>query len=104
MCSYSLFFNDTATTDIYTLSLHDALPISCGNKCGAPAETKGDPRNDDRSNNGTHVRARVEDACSQRALTLWEPVGHSLDCRWEVASFTQAEKEARYAEPNSRTG
>src|SRR5207253_10433498 len=23
------FFNDTATTDIYTLSLHDALPISC---------------------------------------------------------------------------
>src|SRR5438132_11211324 len=27
---YSLFFffNDTATTEIYTLSLHDALPIS----------------------------------------------------------------------------
>src|ERR1041385_4246875 len=23
-----LFFNDTATTEIYTLSLHDALPIS----------------------------------------------------------------------------
>src|SRR3712207_8903293 len=26
MCSF--FFNDTATTEIYTLSLHDALPIS----------------------------------------------------------------------------
>src|SRR5699024_12393647 len=24
---YSLFFNDTFTTDIYSLSLHDALPI-----------------------------------------------------------------------------
>src|SRR2546429_6837055 len=24
------FFNDTATTEIYTLSLHDALPISFG--------------------------------------------------------------------------
>src|SRR3712207_9419323 len=24
------FFNDTATTEIYTLSLHDALPISQG--------------------------------------------------------------------------
>src|SRR3990167_7054720 len=24
------FFNDTATTEIYTLSLHDALPIYCG--------------------------------------------------------------------------
>src|SRR2546430_16772639 len=23
------FFNDTATTEIYTLSLHDALPIYC---------------------------------------------------------------------------
>ncbi len=31
-CTSSLtvafFFNDTATTEIYTLSLHDALPIS----------------------------------------------------------------------------
>src|SRR3989442_7827079 len=26
---FFLFFNDTATTEIYTLSLHDALPISC---------------------------------------------------------------------------
>src|SRR5690348_18168364 len=24
---FSFFFNDTATTEIYTLSLHDALPI-----------------------------------------------------------------------------
>src|SRR2546430_17571603 len=27
VCSF-FFFNDTATTEIYTLSLHDALPIS----------------------------------------------------------------------------
>src|SRR5690349_22844715 len=26
---FLFFFNDTATTEIYTLSLHDALPISC---------------------------------------------------------------------------
>ena len=26
----SFFFNDTATTEIYTLSLHDALPIFIG--------------------------------------------------------------------------
>src|SRR5947208_11685942 len=30
---YFFFFNDTATTEIYTLSLHDALPILRG---GAP--------------------------------------------------------------------
>src|SRR3712207_8385756 len=28
MCRSDFFFNDTATTEIYTLSLHDALPIS----------------------------------------------------------------------------
>src|SRR3712207_8894180 len=28
MPSIFVFFNDTATTEIYTLSLHDALPIS----------------------------------------------------------------------------
>src|SRR2546422_6716057 len=27
MIFYLFFFNDTATTEIYTLSLHDALPI-----------------------------------------------------------------------------
>src|SRR3990172_7071431 len=39
--SYSLFFfNDTATTEIYSLSLHDALPISrspCPPRRGAAA-------------------------------------------------------------------
>src|SRR3712207_8142448 len=28
MVEFFFFFNDTATTEIYTLSLHDALPIS----------------------------------------------------------------------------
>src|SRR2546429_4853592 len=27
LCLFLFFFNDTATTEIYTLSLHDALPI-----------------------------------------------------------------------------
>src|SRR6185503_21257361 len=38
---FFFFFNATATTEIYTLSLHDALPISrCGRRgcrrCGRP--------------------------------------------------------------------
>src|SRR2546422_1376357 len=34
--SFFFFFNDTATTEIYTLSLHDALPISefAWSRCG----------------------------------------------------------------------
>ena len=34
VCSV-FFFNDTATTEIYTLSLHDALPICKLGKAGA---------------------------------------------------------------------
>src|SRR2546430_6186132 len=40
--SFFFFFNDTATTEIYTLSLHDALPISvqqdagCDKICRSP--------------------------------------------------------------------
>src|SRR5260370_16122371 len=39
--SQFFFFNDTATTEIYTLSLHDALPISSharGDRAGAGAD------------------------------------------------------------------
>src|SRR2546422_4534606 len=32
---FFFFFNDTATTEIYTLSLHDALPI-CSSRSPAP--------------------------------------------------------------------
>src|SRR6266581_9725610 len=33
--SFFFFFNDTATTEIYTLSLHDALPILRGCRPGS---------------------------------------------------------------------
>src|SRR6266511_6397097 len=36
---FFFFFNDTATTEIYTLSLHDALPISIGSGCTPPPIT-----------------------------------------------------------------
>src|SRR3989441_690862 len=42
---YLFFFNDTATTEIYTLSLHDALPISSARSYGLlhdVAEQEGD--------------------------------------------------------------
>src|SRR5688572_32547534 len=44
---FFFFFNDTATTEIYTLSLHDALPILAG--LHAAAEEQG----------ATHVRPVV---------------------------------------------
>src|SRR2546430_6856608 len=38
------FFNDTATTEIYTLSLHDALPISSARRSFGKLVTSQPPR------------------------------------------------------------
>src|SRR5256885_10108901 len=53
------FFNDTATTEIYTLSLHDALPISPA-PCTPRSLRRGGPRTRDRSLRV--ARARRSDA------------------------------------------
>src|SRR2546421_6552587 len=50
--SFFFFFNDTATTEIYTLSLHDALPIST-----LLILAVGSPQN----NGDIHIPQEVED-------------------------------------------
>src|SRR5258708_36161123 len=55
------FFNDTATTEIYTLSLHDALPISpCGSRNNACGRRRGA---------GRRLRARRWQECRDRKST-----------------------------------
>src|SRR5260370_19025047 len=54
------FFNDTATTEIYTLSLHDALPIWAGG--GAHAQR---PRHRDRSAHRGGLLDRSEEHTSE---------------------------------------
>src|SRR5271163_5202284 len=44
--SFFFFFNDTATTEIYTLSLHDALPISNGVSAACSTPPRGICRQD----------------------------------------------------------
>src|SRR3712207_8857281 len=41
LVSLFFFFNDTATTEIYTLSLHDALPISVPTRTSGSASWPG---------------------------------------------------------------
>src|SRR2546429_3628829 len=57
------FFNDTATTEIYTLSLHDALPISCAPHCSRHARRvrllQRRPRRH-QGNQGGHGRRRIQ--------------------------------------------
>src|SRR3712207_9329112 len=56
------FFNDTATTEIYTLSLHDALPI--WRQRGVGVAVRRAPRLAEQPGGGR--RARVDDAVLPR--------------------------------------
>src|SRR2546422_11689754 len=57
------FFNDTATTEIYTLSLHDALPISVDAK-GLTGNLISDPSDTGRDANG-RMALRSEEHTSE---------------------------------------
>src|SRR5258708_14785724 len=52
----SFFFNDTATTEIYTLSLHDALPICLGDRLMKRPQ-------------------RLSERCALRSQELWAQLG-----------------------------
>src|SRR5258708_24916829 len=65
MAPLLFFFNDTATTEIYTLSLHDALPI-----CEPPAEGGSNPTVDfhgEKRSNETHQSVKVHRRIAARS-------------------------------------
>src|SRR6476660_10103805 len=54
---FFFFFNDTATTEIYTLSLHDALPISSGAGPSAARTRRWSPRPPRRDRKSTRLNS-----------------------------------------------
>src|SRR2546426_10298542 len=66
------FFNDTATTEIYTLSLHDALPIS-------PWLDRMDRHFDDQGFNASRLKTRPSELFQRNCWISFEPVERSLD-------------------------
>src|SRR5437899_8823436 len=62
-----VFFNDPATTEIYTLSLHDALPICAVGRATGPQQERGVYRTTD---GGAHwVRVLFADEKTDRKST-----------------------------------
>src|SRR2546422_6874810 len=69
---FLFFFNDTATTEIYTLSLHDALPIcpshqrpshpccADGHRHGAQRRKSGSPRSEEHT---SELQSRLHLVC-----------------------------------------
>src|SRR3712207_6932936 len=75
------FFNDTATTEIYTLSLHDALPIWLRHRTGLPLRPS-------HAGAGVHRPAR--------------PGGHPAPQRGADAPLTGVRSEEHTSELQSR--
>src|SRR2546426_7976699 len=69
---FFFFFNDTATTEIYTLSLHDALPICRGHCTGG-----GEVRRPD--GGGFHQVQRLKQALLVPAQRLWRSEEHTSE-------------------------
>src|SRR2546429_6051273 len=85
LSSFFFFFNDTATTEIYTLSLHDALPIcrdGCRSRVGCGHAAGGGGW----SNRAAGRRARSEEHTSELQSRL------HLVCRLLLEKKKKTEK------------
>src|SRR5690348_17866486 len=81
----SFFFNDTATTEIYTLSLHDALPIS-RTRCARRSPTRSATSNAARSSccaagrRATTRRRSSSDRKSTRLNSSHPSISYAVFC------------------------
>src|SRR3712207_7202785 len=96
------FFNDTATTEIYTLSLHDALPIYRGRvaRQGAGEPRDRGPRHRPRLRRGAGLRsgedalpARDPDRKSTRLNSSHANISYAVFCLKKKKQTTQSYSE-----------
>src|SRR5690349_24761245 len=69
---FFFFFNDTATTEIYTLSLHDALPISRKPRLCASSSSRGA--------DGSHNHCHLSDRKSTRLNSSHVEISYAVFC------------------------
>src|SRR3712207_8162353 len=105
---FIFFFNDTATTEIYTLSLHDALPILQGARDlpgGVPQRGGHHPRGDGRAHlpQGRGVRRlrreRLQGGAGERESTRL----NSNHAKNSVAGFFFKKKKKKNVSMTSST-
>src|SRR5436309_11931459 len=86
-CHSYFFFNDTATTEIYTLSLHDALPISVRTRATTPHSSS--PRRSPRRTKAGSSR-RSRDRKSTRLNSSHVKISYAVFClkKKKISTFT----------------
>src|SRR2546429_9098162 len=83
---FFFFFNDTATTEIYTLSLHDALPICTGRH----SLDSGTNQRHGRTNRSAARRHRAPEfghSGTQRSPAATRPVGRRVPAQGRGSRF-----------------
>src|ERR1039457_7601580 len=89
---FFFFFNDTATTEIYTLSLHDALPIYWAIHCNhIPARHVSIPNDADRKStrlNSSHLVISYAVFCLKKKKHITTRAGNSRRNTYTTASPT----------------
>src|SRR5256885_11973066 len=82
------FFNDTATTEIYTLSLHDALPISRRRYPIRPSWTirTGSPSRATRRRSEEHT-SELQSPCNLVCRLLLEKKKNKCEPLWRPSSL-----------------
>src|SRR2546427_7130523 len=75
---FFFFFNDTATTEIYTLSLHDALPISTVRHAGVLPVTQ--PDSPDPEEADAHTDHESQDRKSTRLNSSHSQISYAVFC------------------------
>src|SRR5438445_9375410 len=91
LCFFFFFFNDPATTEIYTLSLHDALPISFEpRRCVRQSRTRGsgDPF-------PAAARGRPRDRKSTRLNSSHANISYAVFCLKKKKNTTTTRKISR---------
>src|SRR6266850_8176001 len=89
LCFFSVFFffNDTATTEIYTLSLHDALPIS-GDALLEQRRVPPEPIHDDPQRSEEHT-SELQSPCNLVCRLLLEKKKKNLHTLLESKNYAK---------------
>src|SRR3712207_6892169 len=101
------FFNDTATTEIYTLSLHDALPIWTEWTCQSPTDIRRSlsPYRDQTAPGGSrpkehHWKRDTPDRKSTRLNSSHANISYAVFC---LKKKTRHQRNGRATLPQIRT-
>src|SRR3712207_7970578 len=106
---YFFFFNDTATTEIYTLSLHDALPIYLAErytslrKGAATGVAGGAGMSESVSPGGTYKTLDEQDRKSTRLNSSHANISYAVFCLKKKITSLQPKRAMLVSARASRT-